>query len=86
MTLLLGWMLMVACKLTGRPPERLLNPPRPRLVSLPIGPEEKSRRLHAFLLVGRALLLAVSDQLTGADLCAAQLLAEDIGDISADFP
>ena len=39
-------MLMVACKLTGRPPERLLNPPRPRLVSLPIGPEEKERRLQ----------------------------------------
>ena len=82
---LLGWLLTVACQLTGSAPPHLAEPPKRALVSLSMRRNEKERRLHLFLLVGRALLLAGEEQLTGPDLDAAQLIVEDLGNIAAEF-
>ena len=82
---LLAWLLTMAGKLIGQSPAHLAAPIPHGLASLAMGRQERRQRLHSFLLASRALLFANRKQLTGADLAAAELLAEDIADIACEF-
>jgi hypothetical protein len=82
---LLGWLLTLTCKLAGRSPAHLAVPVPRGLVSLALPPEERAQRLHCFLLASRMLVHVYREELTGGDLAAAELLADDIAEIVNEF-